>query len=75
LCLEQVHTSGNGVQRLDNFPIKIDKIEKTERNNPFYQIELPPIFLCGDEQQYDPYYYQQECQDEEKGFQFHGLIL
>ena len=75
LSLEQVHPSGNGIQRLDDFVIKIEQIEQAECDDAFYQIKLPSVFLCSDEQQYDPYRHQQECQDIEKGFQFHGPRL
>ena len=73
LCLKQVHTTGDGVQGFDDFPIEIKQIDQTERNDAFYQIKPPSVFLCSNEQQYNPYHQQQKCQDKEKGSKLEAI--
>ena len=75
LCLKQVHPVGDGVQRFDDLLIEIHQIDQAERDDAFYQVKPPSVFLRGNEQQDYPHHSQQECQDKEKGFQFHGPVF
>jgi hypothetical protein len=75
LCLKQVHPAGNGVQGLDDLPVEINQVNQAEANYPFYQIKAPSVFLRGDVEYNHPQQRQQGGQNQEKGFQFHWLIL
>ena len=75
LCLEQVHPSGYGVQWLDDLPVEIHQVDEAEGDDTLYQVKPPSVFLSGDEEQNSPHHHQQECQDKEKGFQFHGCLF